>query len=47
MVGGLPPEKRGKPGEAFERLPEEQKAILRNLKSSDIDVRFEAIRNYL
>lgn len=37
----------GKPGEAFNRLPEEQKAVLRSLKSGDIDVRFETIKHIL
>lgn len=34
----------GKPGEFFEKLPEEEKEALRNLKSDDVDIRIDAIR---
>lgn len=37
----------GKPGEFYNNLPEDQKAILRTLKSSDINIRFNAIKNFL
>ncbi len=33
----------GKPGELFESLSEEEKEVLRRLKSSDIDCRWDAI----
>jgi hypothetical protein len=34
----------GKPGEFFNSLPEHEKEALRNLKSSDVNVRFDAIK---
>jgi hypothetical protein len=34
----------GKPGEFFNSLPEHEKEALRRLKSSDVNVRFDAIK---
>jgi hypothetical protein len=34
----------GRPGEFFNSLPEHEKKVLRGLKSSDVNVRWDAIK---